>query len=44
MLILENEIKKIEECQSQLDLIKECLWRGKIKRRDRELKKRAIKK
>ena len=25
MLILENEIKKIEECEEQLKLIKECL-------------------
>ena len=30
MLILENEIKKIEDCEQQLKLIKECLWRNRV--------------
>lgn len=26
MIILENEIKKLEDAKVQYDLIKECLW------------------
>ena len=34
MIILENEIKKLEEANKQLKTIKECLWLGKNKERN----------
>ncbi len=31
MLILENEINKLNELKKQLEIIKECLWHGQNK-------------
>lgn len=42
MIILENEIKRINEAKKQIEIIKECLWLTFNFKRDRKFKKRAI--
>ncbi len=34
MLIIENEIVKIEEAKAQINMLKECLWLRFIKKRN----------
>ena len=41
MIILENEIKKLDDLKDQFTVIKECLWPSKIKWGNTKLKERA---
>lgn len=42
MLIIENEIKRIDLAKEHLQLIKECLWLRQIKSRNSRIQKSAV--
>ena len=41
MIIIENEIKRLDLAKEQLNLIKECLWLKQIKLRNCKIQKNA---